>query len=74
MHDKDIKYVFKVLKSNINCLSNEEASNRLNTNDKNELTEEKNKSKLMVFLNEFKDSMIIFVDIFISFFCSIYHK
>ena len=58
-HQKDIKEVIEELKSSFRGLSSEEAVKRLAEYGPNELKEKKKKTPLMMFLDQFKDFMIL---------------
>ena len=58
-YDQEIKNVLKELDSTTEGLSNEEAKNRLEKYGYNKLEEGKKKSKLVKFLNQFNDLMIL---------------
>lgn len=58
-----IENVFKKLDTSSDGLSEEEAKKRLELYGKNELTEKKKKSKIIIFLEQFKD-FLVFVLIF----------
>ncbi|NMA51136.1 MAG: cation-translocating P-type ATPase [Mollicutes bacterium] len=58
-YNEEIEDVYKRLETNINGLSEEEASNRLLKDGENKLTERKKKSNLALFLGQFNDIMII---------------
>jgi len=63
LYSKSVDYVYDILKTNQDGLSDEEAAKRLELFGKNELTEKKKKSKLILFLEQFKD-FLVFVLIF----------
>lgn len=67
-YSKDIKSVFNQTKSNLNGLKNDEAHSRLILNGKNVLPQSKQQSKILRFLKQFCDVMIVilFVASFIS--------
>ena len=58
-HQKDITSVFEKLHTSIHGLSLEEAQKRLEQYGPNELTEKKKKTPLMMFLDQFRDFMIL---------------
>lgn len=58
-YDLEIKEVLKSLDSNEDGLTQEEFEKRLKENGKNKLQESKKESKIVKFLNEFKDLMIV---------------
>jgi P-type Ca2+ transporter type 2C len=58
-HQKDITSVFEKLRTSIHGLSLEEAQKRLEQYGPNELTEKKKKSPFMMFLDQFRDFMIL---------------
>jgi len=58
-HQKNIEEVIGELGSSLQGLSEEEARNRLIKHGPNELTEKKKKSPYMMFLDQFKDFMIL---------------
>lgn len=58
-YNKSIEEIFKELKTSIEGLTSEEASKRLKEYGKNELPKKKKDSVLKIFLNEFKDPIII---------------
>lgn len=58
-HLKDIKENFELLKSSESGLSSEEAARRLKERGPNELKETKKKTTFMMFLDQFKDFMIM---------------
>ncbi len=58
-HQKDITTVFEKLHTSIHGLSLEEAQQRLEQYGPNELTEKKKKTPLMMFLDQFRDFMIL---------------
>lgn len=58
-YNKDIKEVIKDLETDLDGLSESEASSRIFTYGANELVEAKGKSKIKIFLNQFNDMMII---------------
>ena len=59
VYDKPIDEIFKELKSSIEGLTNEEAESRLSIFGRNELKAKKKKSKLALFLSQFKDFLVI---------------
>jgi Ca2+-transporting ATPase len=58
-HLKDVKEIIVQLQSSYNGLSSEEAVRRLEQYGPNELKEKKKKTPLMMFLDQFRDFMII---------------
>ncbi len=58
-HKKDLREVVESLKTNLNGLSSEEARRRLLEYGLNELIEKKKKTPLVMFLEQFKDFMIL---------------
>lgn len=58
-HSKSIDETYKILNSNKNGLTSEEAKKRLEQYGKNELKAKKKKNPLKMFLNQFKDLMIL---------------
>ena len=58
-HQKEITSVVEELQSSFQGLSSEEAQKRLEQYGSNELTEKKKKTPFMMFLDQFKDFMII---------------
>ena len=58
-HQKTVDDVFETLNSSLGGLSSEEATKRLQEFGPNELTEKKKKTPFMMFLDQFKDFMII---------------
>ena len=58
-YNQEIKDVLKELKTNVEGLSKKEAENRLEKYGYNKLEEGKKKSKLVKFLNQFNDLMIL---------------
>ena len=71
-YKKSVKKVLDDLNTNIDGLSEEEASNRLNSYGFNVISDDKKVSKLSLFLKQFQDTMIIMLLIVsvISFFYS----
>ena len=59
MSNKDIGEIFKKYKVTLNGLSEKEADDRLKTYGFNKFKEAKKKSAILLFLKQFKDSMII---------------
>ena len=59
MYNKKIEDVYKLLDSDKKGLSSSEANKRLEKDGFNELVEAKSKSKFSIFLEQFKDMMII---------------
>jgi Ca2+-transporting ATPase len=59
LHTKDIQDIFKQLHSSPHGLSAEEASKRLGQYGRNELIESKKRTLFMMFLDQFKDFMIM---------------
>jgi len=72
-HNLELDEVLEIVASNKNGLTEKEAQKRLIQNGKNKLNDVKKESKLVKFLNEFKDLMIIILIIssIISFILSI---
>ena len=58
-HQKDITSVFEKLHTSVHGLSLEETQKRLEQYGPNELTEKKKKTPLMMFLDQFRDFMIL---------------
>ena len=58
-HQKTVEDVIKELKTSLKGISSEEAQKRLLEYGPNELTEKKKKTAFMMFLDQFKDFMII---------------
>ncbi len=58
-HQKEIKELFELLTSSEKGLSSEEAAKRLNEYGPNELKETKKKTLFMMFLDQFRDFMIL---------------
>ena len=58
-YNKKVEELYKELDTNINGLTEEEASKRLEEYGENKLAERKKKSNLIIFLNQFNDLMII---------------
>ena len=58
-YDQDIKNVLKELESSKEGITNKEATKRLEKSGYNKLVEGKKKSKLVKFLNQFNDLMIL---------------
>ena len=58
-HSLDKEKVFQELNSSENGLSDDEAKKRLEENGPNELVEKRKVAPIMIFLNQFKDFMII---------------
>ncbi|MBI5100147.1 MAG: cation-translocating P-type ATPase [Nitrospirae bacterium] len=58
-HLKDVKKIIEQLQSSYNGLSSEEAVRRLGEYGPNELKEKKKKTTLMMFVDQFKDFMIL---------------
>jgi Ca2+-transporting ATPase len=58
-HQKEIKEVIEDLRSSLKGLSSEEAGNLLGEHGPNELKEKKKKIPLLMFLDQFKDFMIL---------------
>ena len=59
MYDKKIEEIYKLLDSSKDGLSSSEVQKRLEKDGFNELIEKKSRSKLSIFLEQFKDMMII---------------
>lgn len=70
-HNKNIKDVIKSLNTQVDGLTSEEANKRIATYGLNELTEQKGKSKIKIFFNQFNDMMIIIL-IIVAFIMGIY--
>ena len=58
-HEKEIREVYELLKSSENGLSSEDALKRINEYGPNELKESARKTVFMMFLDQFKDFMIV---------------
>ena len=58
-YNKKVEELYKELDTNINGLTEEEASKRLEEYGENKLAERKKKSNFIIFLNQFNDLMII---------------
>ena len=58
-YNKKVEELYKELNTNINGLTEEEASKRLEEYGENKLAERKKKSNFIIFLNQFNDLMII---------------
>jgi Ca2+-transporting ATPase len=58
-HLKDVKEIIEQMQSSYNGLSSEEAARRLDEYGPNELKEKKKKTSFMMFLDQFKDFMIL---------------
>ena len=69
-YNKKVEELYKELDTNINGLSTEEASKRLEKYGENKLAERKKKSNFIIFLNQFNDLMIILL-IFASVFSAV---
>lgn len=69
-YNKKVEELYKELDTNINGLTEEEASKRLEEYGENKLAERKKKSNLIIFLNQFNDLMIILL-IFASVFSAV---
>ena len=59
VYNESIEEIYKRLKTNRKGLTQEEANERLIKNGENKLTERKKKSNLSLFLEQFKDFMVI---------------
>ena len=59
MYNKKIDEIYKLLNSSKEGLSSSEASKRLEKDGYNELIEKKSRSKFSIFLEQFKDMMIV---------------
>jgi len=59
LYQKEINEVLKDLSSSLQGLSSQEAMKRLETYGRNELTEKKKRTLFMMFLDQFKDFMIL---------------
>ena len=71
MYDKKIEEVYKLLNSSKEGLSSSEVQKRLEKDGYNELIEKESKSKFSIFLEQFKDMMIIIL-IFVGIIMTIY--
>ena len=60
-YNENIDEILKKLKSNSNGITNEEAIKRLKEYGSNELPQKKNKSIFKIFINEFKNPILIFL-------------
>ena len=69
-YNKKVEQLYKELDTNINGLTEEEASKRLEKYGENKLAERKKKSNFIIFLNQFNDLMIILL-IFASVFSAV---
>lgn len=69
-YNKKVEQLYKELDTNINGLTEEEASKRLEEYGENKLAERKKKSNFIIFLNQFNDLMIILL-IFASVFSAV---
>lgn len=69
-YNKKVEELYKELDTNINGLSTEEASKRLEKYGENKLAERKKKSNFVIFLSQFNDLMIILL-IFASVFSAV---
>ena len=69
-YNKKVEELYKELNTNINGLTEEEASKRLEEYGENKLAERKKKSNFIIFLNQFNDLMIILL-IFASVFSAV---
>ena len=69
-YNKKVEELYKELDTNINGLTEEEASKRLEEYGENKLAERKKKSNLIIFLNQFNDLRIILL-IFASVFSAV---
>ena len=69
-YNKKVEELYKELDTNINGLTEEEASKRLEEYGENKLAERKKKSNFIIFLNQFNDLMIILL-IFASVFSAV---
>jgi len=58
-HLKDVKEIFEQIQSSSNGLSSEEAARRLGEYGPNELKEKAKKTIFMMFLDQFRDFMIL---------------
>ena len=58
-HQKHVEEIYQEIGSTVDGISHEEAADRLRIHGPNELIEKKKKSPLMMFLDQFKDFMII---------------
>lgn len=69
-YNKTVKQLYEELDSNINGLSDAEASKRLGEYGENKLAERKKKSNVLIFLSQFNDLMILLL-IFASIFSAV---
>lgn len=69
-YNKKVEELYKELNTNINGLTEEEASKRLEEYGENKLAERKKKSNFVIFLSQFNDLMIILL-IFASVFSAV---
>lgn len=69
-YNKTVKQLYKELNSNINGLSEAEASKRLGEYGENKLAERKKKPNVLIFLSQFNDLMILLL-IFASLFSAV---
>ena len=69
-YNETVEELYKKYDTNINGLSDEEASKRLKRDGENKLLEKKKKSNLVLFLGQFNDFMIILL-IFASIFSAV---
>lgn len=69
-YNKKVEELYRELNTSINGLSEEEAKSRLEKYGENKLTERKKKSRIIIFLSQFNDLMIILL-IFASIFSAI---
>ena len=69
-YNETVEELYKKYDTNINGLSDEEASKRLKRDGENKLLEKKKKSNLLLFLGQFNDFMIILL-IFASIFSAV---
>ena len=58
-YNEDVKDILKRLNTSKEGLSSKDALNRLNEYGLNEINVQKRKSKILIFLSEFNDTMII---------------
>jgi len=76
-YKKTVEELYKEYETSINGLTDEEVTKRLQKYGENKLTEQKKKSNLILFINQFNDFMIIlliFASIFSAFISYIRHE